>query len=453
MPASIRPDEPSASRRRDLRPLGALAIANGLSLSGNVIVTVAIPWLVLDRTGSVTLAGLSVASAALAAALGALVAGRVVDLVGPTRASAAADLLSAGALVPIPVLAAAGVLELWHLVGLVFVGTLVDAAGSTARQSLVPMVADAGAIGRERANSVFTATEHVGYLLGAPAAGLLIAGIGAAGAIWIDAATFVLSAVLVLALVSLRRRPAPGGSTSDLVPADPPDAASSRPPRLRDALRLVRRDPALRALVVVPTLATLLIGPLVPILLPVLAREVYHDPIALGLLVAAYGAGGLAGTVGFGLFGRQVRRRPLYVSLFVIWPFVYAALALGAPLLLAVSAVGVLGAAAGALVPLQATIRQERTPPALLPRVVGLSTGTVPVVAPVAVLVSGVTIDGLGIAATIGLMVAAIIALGAGVGLSDGVRRFDETISRAAMSCEGRAGDPDGARAELSACA
>jgi predicted MFS family arabinose efflux permease len=435
MPVSTGPHPAQASRSRDVRPLAVLAIANGLSLSGNVIVTVAIPWLVLDRTGSVTLAGLSVASAAVAAALGALVAGRFVDLAGATRTSATADLLSAAALVPIPLLESAGVLELWHLVGLVFVGTLVDAAGSTARQGLVPLVADGGAVGRERANSVFTGTEHVGYLLGAPAAGLLIATIGAAGAIWIDAATFILSGLLVLTFVRLRKHASPEAGTVAAARVASPHRST-----LADAIRLVRRDPALRALVVIPTLATLLIGPLVPILLPVLAREVYRDPVALGVLVAAYGVGGLAGTVGFGLVGRRARRRRLYLSLFVAWPLIYAILAAGAPLLLAATAVGALGAAAGALVPLQATIRQERTPPALLPRVVGLSTGTVPVVAPIAVLVSGVAIDALGITATIALMVAAIVALGAGVALSEGVRRFDDTAGQRAASAEGRAG-------------
>ena len=85
---------PAARSPRVLRPLAALSLANALSLSGNVVATVAIPWLVLDQTGSAALAALSVVSGAAAAAIGALAAGRVVDAVGRTRTSAIADVVS-----------------------------------------------------------------------------------------------------------------------------------------------------------------------------------------------------------------------------------------------------------------------------------------------------------------------------------------------------------------------
>jgi MFS family permease len=412
-----------------LRPLAALSVANAISVSGNVMATVAIPWLVLAATGSAALAALSVVSAAAAAAIGALAAGRIVDAVGRTRTSAAADLISGLTLMPIPILAGTGVLELWHLVVLVFAGTLVDAAGTAARQSLVPALAEVGGLRRERANALFTGTEHVGYLVGAPAAGLTIALVGAAGAIWVDVATFGLSALLVVAFVGRRAaRPSGEGAAGLHAPLTPPPPGPmpAGAPTLRDAARLIRRDPALRALVIVPTLATVLIGPLVPIILPVVARDIYGDPVALGVLVAAFGAGGLAGAFGFGAVIGRVSRRRLYLATFAVWPFVYLTLALGAPVVLATVAVAVLGVGTGSLVALQATIRQERTPPALLPRVVGLSTGPVPVVGPVAVLLVGVLIDRMGIEGAIVVLVAGVIALGTGAARLDGVRRFDD---------------------------
>ncbi len=133
----------SASVSRVLTPLTVLVVANAVSLTGNVIATVAIPWLVLTTTGSAALAGIAIFAGAGAAAVGGLVAGRIVDAVGPTRTSAGADLLSALAVAPLPILLATGSLELWHVVVLAIAGTLADAAGSTARQSLVPAAADA----------------------------------------------------------------------------------------------------------------------------------------------------------------------------------------------------------------------------------------------------------------------------------------------------------------------
>jgi predicted MFS family arabinose efflux permease len=178
------PDPFTPSRSRLLTPLTLLVVANAVSLSGNVIMTVAIPWLVLTTTGSAVLTGIAVFAGAGAAAVGGLLAGRIVDAIGPVRTSAAADLVSGLAVAPLPILLALDALEIWHVVLLAVVGTLADSAGSTARQGLVPVAADSGGYPRERANALFTSAEHIGYLLGAPIAGLLIAAFDVSGALW-----------------------------------------------------------------------------------------------------------------------------------------------------------------------------------------------------------------------------------------------------------------------------
>jgi predicted MFS family arabinose efflux permease len=57
----------------------------------------------------------------------------------------------------------------------------------------------------ERTNSVSTTTEHLGYVLGAPLAGLLIAAAGAPATLWLDAGSFVLSALFVTLLAPALR--------------------------------------------------------------------------------------------------------------------------------------------------------------------------------------------------------------------------------------------------------
>ena len=345
-----------------MTPLTLLVLANAVSLSGNVIMTVAVPWLVLTTTGTASLTGLTVFAGVGSAAVGGLAAGRIVDVIGPVRTSSAADLLSGFAVAPLPILLALDVLEIWHVVLLTILGTLADSAGSTARQSLVPAVADAGRYQRERANALFTSAEHVGYLLGAPMAGLLIAAFDVARALWVTVAAFAFAALVVGGLVHLPRSPAV--------------AATTESAGLGEAIAFIWGDPALRALFVFPTAAVLLVGPLAPIVLPVLARDAFGDPVVLGVMVASYGAGGLLGAAGFGMFGSRVRRRRLYLGVFIVWPCTYAAITLVPFLPFTLAMLLTLGAAAGLLVPLQATIRQERSPARLLPRVVGLSTAT-----------------------------------------------------------------------------
>jgi hypothetical protein len=105
-----------------------------------------------------------------------------VDAIGPVRASSVADLPSGIAVAPLPVLLALDVLETWHVVLLTVFGTLADAAGSAARQSLVPVAADAGGLHREQANARCTASIPVAAPAGALVTGLLIDGLGLARA-------------------------------------------------------------------------------------------------------------------------------------------------------------------------------------------------------------------------------------------------------------------------------
>src|SRR5215510_3293351 len=220
------------SPSRLLTPLTLLVVANAVSLSGNVIMTVAIPWLVLTTTGSAVLTGIAVFAGAGAAAVGGLAGGRIVDAIGPVRTSATADLLSGLAVVPLPILLALDALEIWHVVLLAIVGTLADSAGSTARQSLVPAAADSSGYKRERANALFTSAEHVGYLLGAPIAGLLIALLNVGGALWVTVTSFAFAALVVARLVNLPRSRAV--------------AAAADSAGLRETIGFIWGDPALR---------------------------------------------------------------------------------------------------------------------------------------------------------------------------------------------------------------
>jgi predicted MFS family arabinose efflux permease len=393
------------------RPLALLVSANAVSLSGNVVLTVAVPWLVLARTGSATLAATAVFVGVAGAALGGLAAGRVVDAIGAVRTGSLADVANALVVAPLPLLLAFDLLEIWHVLLLGFLGTMVDSAASTARQTLVPAVADARGYPRERANALFTSAEHVGYLLGAPLAGVLIASFGVGFAISVTVAAFVFAGLTVGRL----------HVSATHLAVDQPTGTSGA----REAIVFIWDDLALRTLFLFPTVAVMLVAPLVPLVLPVLARESFGDPVVLGVMVASYGVGGLLGAAGFGVLGGRVSRRWLFVGVFALVPATLAGITLSPSVPFTIAMLVTLGAAAGSLVPLMATIRQERSPAQLLPRIVGLSTATVPVTGPVGVLATGVLIDALGLERTLLLTTALAAVIAAAAWASRGPRLFD----------------------------
>jgi MFS family permease len=117
-------------------PILALLGANAVSELGNVLAFVAIPWFVLQTTGSASETGLTGGAFLLAAVLAGVVGGPVVDRVGFKRTSIIADLAGAVTVALIPLLYHTIGLAFWQLLVLVFLGGFLDAPGHTARQGL-----------------------------------------------------------------------------------------------------------------------------------------------------------------------------------------------------------------------------------------------------------------------------------------------------------------------------
>src|SRR4030042_261602 len=126
---------------RSRLPLLALLAANAVSMVGNMLATVAIPWFVLETSGSAAKTGLVGFFTILPVVLTGLLGGALIDRLGYRRTSILADLASGASVALIPLIHATLGLQFWHLIILVFLGALLDAPGGTARSALGPDLA------------------------------------------------------------------------------------------------------------------------------------------------------------------------------------------------------------------------------------------------------------------------------------------------------------------------
>ena len=111
--------ERTASARRRM-PIFALFAANAISSTGDILTFLAIPWFVLQTTGSVTQTGITAFFSTISIAASAFFGSKVVDALGFRRASVVSDMMSAVAVAVIPLLYALGMLPFWVLLALVF---------------------------------------------------------------------------------------------------------------------------------------------------------------------------------------------------------------------------------------------------------------------------------------------------------------------------------------------
>src|SRR4051794_9169653 len=94
------PSTPQSNRL----PLYSMLTGSAISLVGNSITGLAIPWFVLVTTGSAARTGITAFAGMLPTVLGGLLGGVLVDRLGRKRTSVIADLASGGTVALIPLL-------------------------------------------------------------------------------------------------------------------------------------------------------------------------------------------------------------------------------------------------------------------------------------------------------------------------------------------------------------
>ena len=233
--ATAAQDQPQLRPRRG--PLYALYAANLISYVGDMMMFLGIPWFVLQTTGSVARTGVAAFFTTGSIAIAALLGSAVVDRLGFRRASVVSDLASGVGIALIPLLYLTVGLPFWALLALVFVAGLLTTPGATARSALVPDLAALADVRIERATALSDGISRLSRFLGAPLAGILIALIGTSNLLWIDAATFFISALLIGSLVP-RHLLAAGPTASAALPAASTEvSATDETPPLRQCTR------------------------------------------------------------------------------------------------------------------------------------------------------------------------------------------------------------------------
>ena len=270
---------------------GRLWAATTVSMLGSFITRTALPFAAILVLGAGAGEVAILRSAELVAGLTVgLVAGAWVDRLRRRPILVWADLGRAALLGSIPIAFALGSLTLAHLVVVAFGAAILTTFFHTADRAFLPTV-----IGRERlveANATLTGSSSAAEFVGFGAGGWLIQVLSAPFAIAIDAASFVVSAVLLRGIRAVEP------------PPHPVDERQSVLDEIREGLHLTLRDPILRPLALADAAVAGFWGAFGAVYL-VFATEIGFSPAVIGLVAAV---GGLSSLAGAAIAGRAVRR-------------------------------------------------------------------------------------------------------------------------------------------------
>ncbi|GAA4600197.1 MFS family permease [Actinoplanes octamycinicus] len=335
------------------RGLAGLLAAEAISLLGSRITFVALPWLVLTSTDSALRAGLAGFAEMLPYVLAGLLGGPIVDRVGPRPTAVAADAASLLAVSGIAIVTTTDTVRYHTLLGLIALAGALRGFGDTAKRALLPrVIADAG-LTTERGTTLYDGISRAATLLGLPLAGLLVAAVGPARVLLVDAATFGLCALLITVYVT-------AGATGHH-PAE--DEEGGYAAALRCGFRYVRQDRLIIGIMSMLFATNLFDQAFATVFVPVWVRESPHGPAALGVLGSAFGIGAVAGNLLWTVIAPRLPRRTTFAVCFLAGgPAQLFALALTDRLWLVLAAAALAGALMSTINPILLAAVYERIP-------------------------------------------------------------------------------------------
>jgi MFS family permease len=335
-----------------------LWIGGAVSAVGDQFYLVALPWLVLQLTGSNLAVGTVLMCAAIPRAVLMLGGGALSDRIAPRRIMLTTATTRTMFVAAVGVLVWMHTIQLWHLYILAFAFGVADAFGMPAFQSLLPQLVEREQL--SAANAAFQSVYQIATMLGPAPAGIVIKALGTAWAFLIDAISFLFILVPIYGLPRTTPTPKPRAEGKH-VGHD-----------ILEGLHYVWRDPAMRALMIVMTGVNLCVSGPIIVGLAALGKFRFGSPAAFGLLISAWSGGALVGSIVAGTRRQRTHRGWTMIVASAVVSMAIAAIGLVSSQLSIAIVLAIAGVVGGYNNVVLISWFQERVEPALMGRVMSV---------------------------------------------------------------------------------
>ena len=269
-------------------------VGGTISLLGDQFYLVALPWLVLQQTGSAAIMGAILMAGAIPRALLMLMGGAVSDRMSARKIMMATAIARTICVSVIGVLVWLRVLRTWELYALAVAFGVADAFATPAQTAYMPSL-----LKREQlvqASSLGQSAAQITTIVGPVPAGFVIQALGAALAFLLDAISFLF---IIGALWEL---------------PDPPKTLAARKGMWRsiaEGISYVAKDVPLRSLMLLAIVMNFCVSGPVTVGLAYFTQTRLGSPGAYGTLIPSLAAGSLIGAVLAGLW--KVHKRGILI--------------------------------------------------------------------------------------------------------------------------------------------
>jgi MFS family permease len=380
-----------------------------LSAVGDTVASVAVPFAIIELGGGAEEIGLVLGARAVPLILFLLIGGVWSDRLPRRQVMIASDVVRGACQAVFATILVLGVGGIAAIVAIMFVYGSAEAFFRPALSGIIPQSVSPARL--QEAYGLVAITPAAGMTIGGIVGGTAVALISPAGAIAIDAITF---AVAVVLLVAARFRPVAMAARGRSFIAD-----------LKDGWDAFRRRTWLVVVVIGESFYALLVMPAIFVGGPLIAERYLDGASSWAVVISCFGLGFITG----GLASAVLRpRRPLVMSYAVSLVFVgtFIALSFPAPTWI----IGITAWAGGTAIAISGTLLEttitRQVTPDLRSRVGSFRALGSQVCQPIGFAAIGGVIAGVGLSGVMWLAVAAVVANVALVLGTPGVRRMDD---------------------------
>ncbi len=299
--ASVTASTPTASAPTSEHPLRnpqyrLWLIGGSISFFGDQFYMVALPWLILQKTGSAVAMGTVMMAGSVPRALLMLMGGAVSDRISARKIMMTTATARTVCVAIIGVLLWFDILQMWELYALAVTFGIADAFAAPAATAFLPSLLKPEQL--VAASSVSQTTAQLTTIAGPVPAGFVIKKLGVAWAFFIDAISFL------FIIGALWRLP------------DPPKSQAPKKAVLHaiaEGITYVVKDVPLRSLMLLATMMNFCFFGPVGIGLTYLTKTLFGSPAMLGALMSAVAVGSVLGALLAGVW--KIRRRGILMLL------------------------------------------------------------------------------------------------------------------------------------------
>ncbi|HKO33500.1 MAG TPA: MFS transporter [Candidatus Limnocylindria bacterium] len=270
-----------------------------ISMTGDWILIVGLPFEIYRRTGSTLATGAMVLAFLIPSILLGSVAGVFVDRWDRQRLMVVINLTMAVILLPLLAIDALGI---WIAYVVLFAGSSLELLFTPAEGALLPNLLENPDDDLVTANALNGLNNHLARLIGPAIGGIVVATGGLVAVTAIDAVSFLLAAALIASIRTAHGR----AERHDSLEHEALNAWRRVLVEWRDGLRTVLHHPVLRALLVFFAITRIGEGLTATLFVPWTTDALNSDATGYGLLLSTQAIGGLAGAIVIGRLGSRL---------------------------------------------------------------------------------------------------------------------------------------------------